>query len=98
MSLQAIQIHLHIYTHIYLYFNLVCAGKSRLEYCFESALRSPSPLPEPPRAGSNVGLAAVVMAYQQSETSSKDTLSNIITTITCNRQGWKNHDLKKMDF
>ena len=53
----------HRKTPDYLYFNLVWAGKSRLEYCFESALRSPSPFPEPPRAGSNVGLAAVVMTY-----------------------------------
>lgn len=45
----------------YLYFSLVCEGRSLLEYCLERAERSPSPLPRPPRAGSNVGRAAVVM-------------------------------------
>ena len=45
----------------YRYFNFVCDGKSRLEYCFERALRSPSPFPDPPRAGSKVGRAAVVI-------------------------------------
>ncbi|KAG7282704.1 hypothetical protein CRUP_017630 [Coryphaenoides rupestris] len=35
--------------------------RSRLEYCLDRALRSPSPFPRPPRAGSNVGLAAVVI-------------------------------------
>lgn len=47
----------------YLYFNFVWPGKSRLEYCLEMALKSFSFLPEPPRAGSNVGRAAVVMLY-----------------------------------
>ena len=45
----------------YLYFSLVCEGMSLLEYCFEREERSPSPLLLPPRAGSNVGLAAVVI-------------------------------------
>lgn len=45
----------------YLYFSLVWDGKSRLLYCFEIALRSFSPRPCPPRAGSKVGLAAVVI-------------------------------------
>lgn len=44
-----------------LYFSLVCPGKSLDEYCLLSADRSFSPLPVPPRAGSNVGRAAVVM-------------------------------------
>ena len=47
----------------HLYFILVCEGMSRLEYCFERAERSPSPLPLPPLAGSNVGLAAVVILF-----------------------------------
>ena len=48
---------------LYLYLSLVWPGKSLLEYCFDRALKSPpSPLPFPPRAGSKVGLAAVVMA------------------------------------
>ena len=42
-------------------FSLLCEGKSRLEYCFDNADRSPSPFPRPPLAGSNVGLAAVVI-------------------------------------
>jgi hypothetical protein len=46
---------------IYLYLSLVCDGMSLLEYCFERADRSPSPFALPPLAGSNVGLAAVVM-------------------------------------
>lgn len=41
------------------------AGKSRLEYCLDKALRSPSFLPRPPRAGSKVGRAAVVMPVFQ---------------------------------
>ena len=45
----------------HLYFSFVWEGRSRLEYCLERAERSPSPLPRPPLAGSNVGLAAVVM-------------------------------------
>ena len=45
-----------------LYLSLVCPGKSREEYCLLRADKSFSPLPVPPRAGSNVGLAAVVMA------------------------------------
>uniref|UniRef100_A0AAG5DLK1 Secreted protein n=1 Tax=Anopheles atroparvus TaxID=41427 RepID=A0AAG5DLK1_ANOAO len=45
-----------------LYFSFVCPGKSRLLYCFESALKSFSPRPLPPRAGSKVGRAAVVIA------------------------------------
>jgi len=40
----------------------VCEGKSRLEYCLESADKSPSPLPCPALAGSKVGLAAVVIS------------------------------------
>ena len=44
-----------------LYFNLVCPGRSRLEYCFERAPKLFSPLPEPPLAVSHVGLAAVVI-------------------------------------
>lgn len=50
--------------HIYsadLYLILVWPGRSRLEYCLDRALKSPSPLPLPPLAGSNVGLAAVVI-------------------------------------
>ena len=47
-----------------LVFNLVCPGKSRLEYCLDNALRSPSPLPLPPWAGSKVGRAAVVIFLQ----------------------------------
>lgn len=46
---------------VYLYLILVCPGRSRLEYCLDRALKSPSPLPLPPLAGSNVGLAAVVI-------------------------------------
>ena len=45
----------------YLCFSFVCDGKSRLEYCFDSAERSPSPFPRPPFAVSHVGLAAVVI-------------------------------------
>ena len=48
----------------HLYLSLVCEGRSRLEYCLERAERSPSPLPRPPLAGSNVGLAAVVIVTQ----------------------------------
>lgn len=48
----------------YLYFSLVWPGRSRLEYCFERALKSFSPLPWPPLAGSKVGRAAVVMINQ----------------------------------
>lgn len=40
-------------------------GKSRLEYCLDSALKSFSPRPVPPRAGSNVGRAAVVIVSSQ---------------------------------
>lgn len=47
--------------HIYLYLILVWPGRSRLEYCFDNALKSPSPFPLPPLAGSKVGLAAVVI-------------------------------------
>lgn len=45
----------------YLYLSLVWEGRSLLEYCLERADRSPSPFPLPPRAGSNVGRAAVVI-------------------------------------
>ena len=45
----------------HLYLSFVCEGRSRLEYCLERAERSPSPFPRPPLAGSNVGLAAVVI-------------------------------------
>ncbi len=45
----------------YLYLSLVWEGRSRLEYCLDRADRSPSPFPRPPRAGSNVGRAAVVI-------------------------------------
>ena len=48
-----------IYSNLYLSF--VCPGRSRLEYCLEMALKSFSFRPEPPLAGSNVGLAAVVI-------------------------------------
>ena len=48
-----------------LYLSFVCEGRSRLEYCFERAERSPSPLPRPPLAGSNVGLAAVVILAEE---------------------------------
>lgn len=48
---------------IYLYLRFLWPGKSRLEYCFDIELKSFSPRPEPPRAGSNVGRAAVVMFY-----------------------------------
>lgn len=44
-----------------LYLILVWPGRSRLEYCLDRALKSPSPFPLPPLAGSNVGLAAVVI-------------------------------------
>uniref|UniRef100_A0A182VC11 Uncharacterized protein n=1 Tax=Anopheles merus TaxID=30066 RepID=A0A182VC11_ANOME len=46
------------------YFSFVCPGRSRLLYCLERALRSFSPRPLPPRAGSNVGRAAVVMVAE----------------------------------
>lgn len=49
------------FCHIYLYLILVWPGRSRLEYCLDNALKSPSPFPLPPLAGSNVGLAAVVI-------------------------------------
>ena len=39
----------------------MCDGKSRLEYCLDKTERSPSPLPDPPRAGTYVGRAAVVI-------------------------------------
>jgi len=39
----------------------VWEGRSLLEYCLDSWLKSPSPFPLPPLAGSNVGLAAVVI-------------------------------------
>ena len=45
----------------YLCFSFVCEGKSRLEYCFDNAERSPSPFPRPPFAVSHVGRAAVVI-------------------------------------
>lgn len=48
-------------SHVYLYLILVWPGRSRLEYCLDNALKSPSPFPLPPLAGSNVGLAAVVI-------------------------------------
>lgn len=44
-----------------LYLILVWEGRSLLEYCLDSWLKSPSPFPLPPLAGSNVGLAAVVI-------------------------------------
>lgn len=47
-----------------LYFNLVCPGRSLLEYCRDIALKSFSPRPVPPRAGSNVGRAAVVILFR----------------------------------
>lgn len=50
-----------------LYLILVWPGRSRLEYCLDRALKSPSPLPLPPLAGSNVGLAAVVIFYGSAE-------------------------------
>lgn len=43
------------------YFNFVCDGISLLEYCCDNFERSPSFLPVPPLAGSNVGLWAVVI-------------------------------------
>jgi hypothetical protein len=46
---------------VYLYLSLLCEGKSLLEYCLDIAERSFSPRPCPPRAGSKVGLAAVVI-------------------------------------
>ena len=46
-------------TDLYLIF--VWPRRSLLDYCLDNALRSPSPLPLPPLAGSNVGLAAVVI-------------------------------------
>lgn len=46
----------------HLYFSLVWDGISLLEYCLDSAERSPSPFPLPPLAGSKVGLAAVVIS------------------------------------
>lgn len=49
------------FTNSNLYLSFVCPGRSRLEYCLEIALKSFSFRPEPPLAGSNVGLAAVVM-------------------------------------
>lgn len=52
---------LNLIHHIYLYLILVWPGRSRLEYCLDNALKSPSPFPLPPLAGSNVGLAAVVI-------------------------------------
>lgn len=48
----------------YLYLSFVWPGKSRLEYCFDKALKSFSPRPDPPRAGSNVGRAAVVIVIE----------------------------------
>ncbi len=47
--------------YAYLYLSLVWEGRSRLEYCLDRADKSPSPFPRPPRAGSNVGRAAVVI-------------------------------------
>lgn len=44
-----------------LYFNLVCAFRSRLEYCLLIELRAVSPFPCPPVAGANVGREAVVI-------------------------------------
>jgi len=58
----------------YLYFNFVCEGRSRLEYCLESADKSLSPFPCPALAGSNVGLAAVVI-FPNSQESVKNTLA-----------------------
>ena len=52
-------------TNTHLVFSFVWPGKSRLEYCLDSALRSPSPLPRPPWAGSNVGRAAVVILLKR---------------------------------
>ena len=53
---------------LYLYLSFVWPGRSLLEYCLDKALKSPpSPLPFPPRAGSNVGLAAVVMVNHSPE-------------------------------
>lgn len=52
---------MHVLEFVYLYFSFVCDGRSLLEYCLDKADRSPSPLPLPPLAGSNVGLAAVVI-------------------------------------
>lgn len=61
-------IMIHCYTSKkkkYLYFNFVWDGKSLLEYCTDNALRSFSPRPWPPRAGSNVGRAAVVISRRK---------------------------------
>ena len=63
-SLPAPDPRLDLSTAAHRYFNFVWEGKSLLEYCFERAERSFSPFPLPPRAGSNVGRAAVVILYQ----------------------------------
>lgn len=55
----------------YLYFIFVWEGRSLLEYCFESWLKSPSPFPLPPLAGSKVGRAAVVIFYALKKNSAK---------------------------
>lgn len=65
------QLRFHLSTNLNL--SLVCPGKSLLEYCFDIALKSFSPRPCPPLAGSNVGLAAVVIF------SYKKTIYNLIT-------------------
>jgi len=54
-----------------LYLSFVCPGKSRLLYCLDRADKSVSPFPEPPLAGSNVGLAAVVIAQPSIEIQTK---------------------------
>lgn len=57
----------HLKCHSYLYLSLVCEGKSLLEYCFDRVDKSPSPLLLPPLAGSNVGLAAVVILLKTTQ-------------------------------
>ena len=54
-----------------LYFVFVWEGRSLLEYCFDSWLKSPSPFPLPPLAGSKVGRAAVVIFYALKKNSAK---------------------------
>lgn len=87
--------HLQSFWPTDLYLILVWPGRSRLEYCLDNALKSPSPLPLPPLAGSNVGLAAVVIFDGSAVTTHERKTSNISWTTSHVYNYW-HQDLRKV--
>lgn len=83
-----------LHTDLYLIF--VWPGRSRLEYCLDRALKSPSPLPLPPLAGSNVGLAAVVI-FDGSAVAKRVGKKHKMKTKKCSKQhtpsSWHKHNV-----